>query len=43
MAMTIVADDDDNNVHGDGATGNKVDDKGDGAMGRLLLIFPGNS
>jgi hypothetical protein len=43
MATTMAADDDDNNVHGDSATGNEVDDDGDGATGRLLLMFPGNS
>ncbi len=35
MAMTMVANDDDdnNNVDGDCATGNDVDDDGDGATG----------
>jgi len=41
MATIIVADDDDNNVDGDGATGNEVNDDGDGATGRLLLMFLG--
>ncbi len=30
---TMAADDDDNNVNGNGATGNEVDDDGNGAMG----------
>ena len=33
MARTMAADDDNNNVDGDDATGNKVDDDGDGATG----------
>jgi hypothetical protein len=39
MATMMAADDDDNNVNGNGATGNKVDDDGNGATGRLLLMF----
>jgi len=31
--MTIVTGDDDNDVDGDGATGNKTDDDGNGATG----------
>ena len=34
MATTMVADNDDDDVNGNGATGNKVDDDGNGAMGR---------
>ena len=33
MAMTMAADDDDKEVDGDGATGDKVDDDGDAATG----------
>jgi hypothetical protein len=33
MARTIVADDNDNDVNGNGAMGNKVDDDGNGTMG----------
>jgi hypothetical protein len=33
MATTMVTDDDDNDVDGDCATGNKVDDDGDGVTG----------
>jgi hypothetical protein len=33
MARTMTVDDDDNDVNGDGATGNEVDDDGNGAMG----------
>ncbi len=33
MARTMAADDDDNDVNGNGATGNEVDDDGNGAMG----------
>ena len=33
MATTMVVDDDYNDVDGDGATGNKVDDDGDSATG----------
>ena len=31
----------DNNVDGDGATGNEVDNDGNGSMGRLMLMFLG--
>ena len=31
--MMIATSEDDNDDHGDGATGDKVDDDGDGAMG----------
>ncbi len=31
MAMTMVAEDDDNEVNGDGATSDEVEDDGDGA------------
>ncbi len=41
MAMTMAADNNNNHVDGDGATGNKVNDDGNGAMGRLLLMFLG--
>jgi hypothetical protein len=41
MTTTMVADDDDNNVDSNGATGNKVNDDGNSAMGRLLLMFLG--
>jgi hypothetical protein len=41
MATMIAADDKDNNVDGDGATGNKVNDDGNSAAGRLLLMFLG--
>jgi hypothetical protein len=34
MATTMVTDDDDNDVDGDCATGNEVDDDGDGAKGK---------
>ena len=34
MATTMVADNDDDDVNGNGATGNEVDDDGNGAMGR---------
>ena len=30
MATTMLADDDDNNINGDGVTSNEVDDDGDG-------------
>ena len=33
MARTMAADKDDNDVNGNGTTGNKVDDDGNGAMG----------
>ena len=33
MARTMAADDDDNDVNGNGGTGNEVDDDGNGAMG----------
>ena len=33
MATMMAADDEDNEVNGDGATGNKVDNDGDGATG----------
>ena len=33
MTTTIATGDDDNDVNGDGATGNETDDDGDGAMG----------
>jgi hypothetical protein len=33
MARTMVADDNDNDVNGNGATGNKVDDDVNGVMG----------
>ena len=33
MVRTMAADDDDNDVNGNDATGNKVDDDGNGAMG----------
>jgi hypothetical protein len=33
MATTMVTNDDDNNVDGNCATGNEVDDDGDGATG----------
>jgi hypothetical protein len=33
MATTMVTDDDNNDVDGDCATGNKVDDDGDGVTG----------
>jgi hypothetical protein len=41
MAMTMVAEDKDNNVDGDGPTGNKVDDDCNGTASRLLLMFIG--
>ena len=41
MATTMAADDDDNDVDGDGTTGNEVDDDGNGVTGRLLLMFLG--
>ena len=41
MTTTMAVDDDDNDINGDGATGNKVDDDGDGATGMLLLMFLG--
>jgi hypothetical protein len=37
----MAVDDHDNNIDGDGATGNKANDDGNGAMGRLLLMFLG--
>jgi hypothetical protein len=33
MARTMAADDTDNDVNGNGATGNEVEDDGNGAMG----------
>ena len=33
MTTTMVTGDDDNNINGNGATGNEVDDDGDGATG----------
>ena len=39
--MMMVADDNNNNVDEDGATGNEFNDDGDGVMGRLLLMFLG--
>jgi energy-converting hydrogenase Eha subunit B len=37
----MAADDNDNNVDGNGTTGNKVNDDGNGTTGRLLLMFLG--
>ncbi len=37
----MTANDDDNNVNGDGSTGNEVDNDGNSAVDRLLLMFPG--
>ncbi len=37
MARTMAADDDDNDVNGNGATGNKVDDDDNSAMGNGIL------
>ncbi len=34
MATTMVADNDDDDVNANGATGNEVDDDGNGATGR---------
>ncbi len=42
IAMTMVADEDDNDVDGNNVTGNKVEDDGNGATGRLLLMFLGS-
>jgi len=33
MTTTMATGDDDNNINGNGATGNEVDDDGDGATG----------
>ena len=33
MARTMAADDDGNDINGNGATGNEVDDEGNGTMG----------
>ncbi len=33
ITRTMAADEDDNDVNGNGATGNEVDDDGNGAMG----------
>ena len=41
MATTMAADDDDNDINGDGATGNEVDDDGNGTTSRLLFMFLG--
>ena len=41
MATMMVADDNKNDIDGDGATGNEVDNYGDSATGRLLLMFLG--
>jgi hypothetical protein len=41
MATMMAAEDNDNNVDGDGARGNEFEDDGNGATGRLLLMFPG--
>ena len=41
MVMTMAADDNKNDIDGDGATGNEVDNYGDSATGRLLLMFLG--
>ena len=41
MATTMAADDNDNDVNGDGVTGNEVNNDGDGATGGLLLMFLG--
>jgi hypothetical protein len=41
MATTMAAYDDVNDVNGDGTTGDEVDDDGNGATGRLLLMFLG--
>ena len=38
----MAAEDDDNDVNGDDAMNNKVDDDGNGATGRLLLMFLDN-
>ena len=43
MAMTMAADDDGNDVDGNGVMGNEVGDDGNGAIVRLLLLFLCNS
>jgi hypothetical protein len=37
----MAADNEDNNIDGNNATGNKIDNDGNGTTGRLLLMFLG--
>ena len=41
MATMMVANDNDKDVDGNDTTGNKVDDDGNSATGRLLIMFLG--
>ncbi len=42
MATMMAADNNNNDVDGNSATGNKVDDDDNSVTGRLLLMFLGN-